>query len=511
MKIFQKADINLKMIICVIVPVTCAFIAFLMVSTFLLNARIERLFTNDLIPFFNSRLAEMEQEAGRVLSIHSEENRKSFETLYSNQMKNLAKALAEAGLPLAEAFDYEGMERLLAEHLLKMGDTKQFIRAFLENTSSPTIEKGSFPDDPMTFFHVVQSDFGYVKIELLVSRNPLTELFHREDERMADITGHIRKIGGKISASISSQSKSFKTGIMKSLYQEMGILGAAAIIIISLGLFTFIKKIIIKPINGIVSGLKDISDEEFLTSSHLSSASLSMAKAAESQTFFIENTAASVQKMAVMIKQNADNADNARKMTQETFLIREKVNAQMRDMSTAIDQIAETGKKTKKIIKTIDEIAFQTKLLALNAAVEAAHAGNAGEGFGVIAEEVKNLAMKSAGAAQETSDMIENMVRLIEQGSRLTHSTQDAFKENIEIAARVGRLVDEIAGASGEQAHHAEQITRAMSDADRAVQQNAVTAEENAAIAGQMNQNAGQIKIFVTELSGVLAGKKNNS
>ena len=173
------------------------------------------------------------------------------------------------------------------------------------------------------------------------------------------------------------------------------------------------------------------------------------------------------------------------------------------------DEITKSSAETGKIIKTIDEIAFQTNLLALNAAVEAARAREAGAGFAVVTEEVRNLALRSEEAAKITSNLIENTIEAVRNGNQLTTETQQAFKENIAISMKIGQLVDEIATASQEQAHGINQINSAVNEMDRVTQQSAANAEESAGASEEMNAQAEQMKSFVYELSQLLGGANN--
>jgi methyl-accepting chemotaxis protein len=180
----------------------------------------------------------------------------------------------------------------------------------------------------------------------------------------------------------------------------------------------------------------------------------------------------------------------------------------MNEMANAIGEITKSSEETGKIIKTIDEIAFQTNLLALNAAVEAARAGEAGAGFAVVADEVRNLAMRAAEAAKNTSDLIENTIKAVKDGNELTTATQEAFQENVEIAAKVGALVEEIAAASTEQAQGIDQVNKAVAEMDKIVQQNAANAEESASASEEMSAQSEHMKGFVENLIALVGGIK---
>ncbi len=265
------------------------------------------------------------------------------------------------------------------------------------------------------------------------------------------------------------------------------------------------------PVQGAVEKLSAGSDQITAASGEVASASQSLAEGASEQAAAIEETSSSMEEMSSMTKQNADNANQAKAYMAEARAIVGRVNQQMDDMAAAIHEVSRSSEETGKIIKTIDEIAFQTNLLALNAAVEAARAGEAGAGFAVVADEVRNLAMRAAEAAKNTSALIENTINVVKRSSQLTDATREGFKENVEIAMKIGSLVDEIAAASDEQAQGIGQINKAIQEMDKVVQQNAANAEESASASEELNAQAITMKDVVAELESVIGGRSNGN
>ncbi len=268
----------------------------------------------------------------------------------------------------------------------------------------------------------------------------------------------------------------------------------------------FFARGITGPITNAVAMLNEAADQVASASSQVSSASQSLAEGSAESASAIEETSSSLEEMASMTRQNADNATQADSLMKEGNQVVVRADQSMTQLTGSMEEISGASEETSKIIKTIDEIAFQTNLLALNAAVEAARAGEAGAGFAVVAEEVRNLAMRAADAAKNTADLIEGSVKKIKEGSELVARTNEAFKEVTVSSTKVGELVGEIAAASAEQAQGIDQVNKAIVEMDKVTQQNAANAEETASASEEMSAQAAQLKDVASRLLETVGG-----
>ncbi|MDD3364920.1 MAG: methyl-accepting chemotaxis protein, partial [Syntrophomonas sp.] len=259
--------------------------------------------------------------------------------------------------------------------------------------------------------------------------------------------------------------------------------------------------LIINSFNDTLGDIHLASDQVANASCQVASSSQMLAQGATEQSSAIEELTASIRQIAIQTSQNAVNANQANELALNARDNAVEGNNQMKGMLEAMEAINESSGNISKIIKVIDEIAFQTNILALNAAVEAARAGQHGKGFAVVAEEVRNLAARSASAAKETTDMIEGSIKKTEAGTRIAGDTATALSQIVEGVTKVATLVGDIAVASNEQASGIAQIDKGVEQISQVVQNNAATAEESASASEELSSQASLLKEGVNKFS----------
>jgi methyl-accepting chemotaxis protein len=283
------------------------------------------------------------------------------------------------------------------------------------------------------------------------------------------------------------------------------------VILIGLAIFAGSNLVVISSINGslrsAITKLSQGAGQTTASAGQVSASSQSLAEGANEQAASLEETSASLEEMSSMTKRNAENARQANEIAKRACGTADKGVGDMQTMSLAMEAIKVSSDDIAKIIKTIDEIAFQTNILALNAAVEAARAGEAGMGFAVVADEVRNLAQRCAQAAKETSAKIEGSLGKTAQGVEISGKVAAALNDIVSEVRRVDELVTEVAGASREQTDGIAQVNTAVAQMDKVTQSNAANAEESAAAAQELNGQAELLNQSVAELLQLVGGQ----
>ncbi|MEO6006163.1 MAG: methyl-accepting chemotaxis protein [Opitutus sp.] len=263
-------------------------------------------------------------------------------------------------------------------------------------------------------------------------------------------------------------------------------------------------------ITEVAARLATESDKTGAAAVQVSQASHSMANGASQQAASLEETSSSLHEMASMTTRNSENAQNAKTLANQARQTADAGAIDMEQMKTAMSAIKGSSTEISKIIKTIDEIAFQTNILALNAAVEAARAGEAGLGFAVVADEVRNLAQRCAGAAKETADKISASTEKSEQGARISEKMAANLAAIVDKTRQLDERIGEIAQSSHEQSEGIGQLNSAVASMDKITQENAALAEESSASAEELKSQAEQVRLAVAELMRMARGSDDS-
>ena len=271
-----------------------------------------------------------------------------------------------------------------------------------------------------------------------------------------------------------------------------------------------VPRTIVGPLRHIMSDLDGEGNRLGDAAQEVLKSSQDLADRASSQAAALEETSSSLKEISGMTRRNSDRAREAKELAGLTRQAVETGKQEIVNMSAAMQAISTSSSEIAKIIKSIDEIAFQTNILALNAAVEAARAGEAGMGFAVVADEVRNLAQRSAQAARETDSKINSAIARTEQGSQITGRMAAKLSEIESRVAQLDRLVADVALASAEQSSGIAQLNSAMSQMDSLTQVNAAAAETSAHSAEALNHHADALKMAVAELGRLINGSSDS-
>ena len=246
-----------------------------------------------------------------------------------------------------------------------------------------------------------------------------------------------------------------------------------------------------------LSNINEAAYQVMTSSSQVASASEALAQGSTEQASAIEQITVSISDIAEKTKENAGQATAAEELMVKVISDVNVENTKMQEMVVAMEEINKASESISKIIKVIDDIAFQTNILALNAAVEAARAGEAGKGFAVVAEEVRNLAAKSSQAAAETAELIEDSIRKVESGSQIADQTEKALAEVTTEVKKAENIVNGIAEASNYQATAIAQVDQAIEQVSQVVQTNSATSEECAAASVELSEQSKKMRNLI--------------
>ncbi len=254
---------------------------------------------------------------------------------------------------------------------------------------------------------------------------------------------------------------------------------------------------IVDSLNNALSQISMTAERVSRESEHMASGAESLSNGTVRQASAVQQLSASIQEISGQVDRTSADADDAKHSSEEAARQLQLCSEKMTSLTDAMNDISKASNQIGGIIKTIEDISFQTNILALNAAVEAARAGEAGKGFAIVADEVQDLANKSSVSAQDIAELIENSMKLVQYGSSLTSETTDAITAVVSSAQRSTELVGRIAESAQYQSQSLKQLTQGMEQISEVVQSNASTAQQSAQSAKELNQQAEELKVSV--------------
>jgi hypothetical protein len=299
----------------------------------------------------------------------------------------------------------------------------------------------------------------------------------------------------------------FVAQMRHSILSTSAITTAALVAVIALLSFALVHWQVVRPLKAVIQLVRNGAEEVHGAATAIASGSQELSTRTTSEASALEETSAALTEVAAVTKGGTDAAHRAKDVAAEAHDLADSGASQVKAMRAAMAAIREGSASIAGILKTIDEIAFQTNILALNAAVEAARAGEAGLGFAVVADEVRVLAARCATAARDTAAKVEESVRRTEQGETVTAKAAEGFASIQERVQQLNQLVEELARVANEQHRGIDQISAAVSQLDRTTQENASAAEENASAAEELSSQAVAMRDAVAALHALLDGQ----
>jgi methyl-accepting chemotaxis protein len=354
-------------------------------------------------------------------------------------------------------------------------------------------------------------DASNQQVETLVAAGSASEAWELARTRSAPLLTQLQQSTDSLVAlqdrlfteTVARSNASYTTILVVTLIVMLASLLVAGAVVISVRAITAMLR-------GATHDLSESAQQVASASTQVAGASQSLSHGATEQSASLEETSASMEEMASMTRMNAENSQQAAAMMAETERQVHGANDALGAMVVSMSAIKESSDKVSKIIKTIDEIAFQTNILALNAAVEAARAGEAGMGFAVVADEVRTLAQRSAQAAKDTAVLIEESISKADDGNQKVTLVTTAIAAITDSAVKAKGLIDEVSVASRQQSQGIDQVSQAIAQMEKVTQTNAASAEESAAASEELSAQAETAMAIVTQLKSLVGGGQEN-
>ena len=367
-------------------------------------------------------------------------------------------------------------------------------------------ESESFKDYSGSNFLVLARPVRLKASCLVCHGDPATSLSHDGKDPLGLPMENMR--AGDIKGAFVLKATMKKDAVVLASMKKITLAGTSVLMLVILGFYFLNKRMIVQPMSGVSVELSEGAAQIRTVSRQLGASSQTLAQGATEQAASLEETSAAMEQINSMTALNVEHSRKAVSWMDEAAGSVNEVNQKLAEMLKSMQEIGTSSGEIAKIIKVIDEIAFQTNILALNAAVEAARAGEAGMGFAVVADEVRNLAQRSAQAAKDTASLIEESISRAAEGGNRLDEVAHAVSLVTERSNQVKVVIDQINSGSQEQATGIEQITKALRQMDQVTQQSAAGAEQNAAVGSELGSQSASLDRIVEKLRAMLEGDR---
>ena len=379
-----------------------------------------------------------------------------------------------------------------------------------------TVEKMAKSDEERQLFQTARGHYNKIVSIFDSELMPVLERDHAASDVTREIDGRVDEEAAGMAAALSKLSAinvreaegaqvAFDADEASTQRLAAGMMVGGVIVAFVLGLL--VVRSVSARLNEAVISLNEGAQQVVATSEQVAGSAQSLSQGASEQAASLEETSASMEEMASMTRRNAENTRQAVGLVVDVHSRVHESQAALGEMVSSMSAIKESSLKVSKIIKTIDEIAFQTNILALNAAVEAARAGEAGMGFAVVADEVRSLAQRSAQAAKDTAGLIEESITKAQTGNIKVEQVAAAIVGITDSVNKVKGLVEEVSEASHQQSQGLDQVAQAISQMEKVTQGTAATAEESAAASEELSAQANTTMEVVGQLRSLVGVK----
>jgi len=466
---------------------------------------------DNYVQVLNNYLNNVEENLGNYAnSISSQENRQLYNELMSHW--NEYKSHMLRAIEYAQKGDYDKVEEVLLIDSDKSGDAVRDSIANLVDYNAERAEERAEENEKLAntavslmiaivLIGIVLAIAMGLYIANVISR-PITKMVDAAEKlAVGDVDINVDIVTkdevGKLAESFRKLIDSTRDQVLAVQRIAEGDLTVDVAIRSDKDLLGRKLSEMVRDINNLMLNIASAADQVTSGAKQISDSSMALSQGAAEQASSIEELTASIGEVSSQTKMNADNASQANDLAGKTKTYAVTGNEYMKEMLKAMDDINISSNNINRIIKVIEDIAFQTNILALNAAVEAARAGEHGRGFAVVAEEVRNLAGQSANAAKETTALIEDSIRKAEGGTKIAKETAEALEKTVEGVEAVSGLIVDISSASNEQAAAITQINQGIMQVSQVVQENSATSEESAAASEELSGQAESLKEMI--------------